>query len=362
MSRLTTEERTKVVMWYYENRRSIVKTQRAFKMNFDRRSAPTPRTIREIVKRFEESGSVDERSRPGPSMTIRTPLNIEKVKGQLAVSPHRSSRVLSRKLKISRSSVRRILVDDLNLFPYKIQILQEQTKEQKKKRLLFAKSMAEKIEERTLDISKVHWTDEAHFHLSGHVNKQNMRIWADAQPNAFTDKPLSREKVTVWCAVTNKRIIGPYFFEDAAGSPLTVNSERYLAMLKKYYIPALRRHREQDQIIFQQDGAPPHAANIVVNWLEEMFNDRVISRRCDNFWPPYSPDLNPCDFYLWGYLKSRVYSDPIPKTCEELKKNIRRELRRINVDTLGKVTENVLVRLQKVIVLRGGWIEHIINS
>ena len=222
--------------------------------------------------------------------------------------------------------------------------------------------MADKIEEREIDITKIHWSDEAHFHLSGHVNRQNMRIWAEKQPFPATDKVLSREKVTVWCAVAHNRIIGPYFFEDKNGSALTINSERYLAMLKSYYIPALKIHGELADIIFQQDGAPPHSANIVVEWLQEKFGDRLISRHCENVWPPYSPDLNPCDFYLWGYLKSKVYSDPIPKTCEELKRNIRREIRKIKRETLTKVSNNVLIRLQKVIASKGAWIEHIINS
>ena len=45
-------------------------------------------------------------------------------------------------------------------------------------------------------------------------------------------------------------------------------------------------------------------------------------------WPPRSPDLNPCDFFLWGYLKSKVY-EPLPKTLDDLKANIEREIKRI---------------------------------
>ena len=174
-----------------------------------------------------------------------------------------------------------------------------------------------------------------------------MRFWALEQPKQTSDKPLSREKVIVWCAIAHDRVIGPYYFENSNGASITVNSERYLNMLKKFYLPTLRRHREVDDITFQ-DGAPPYYAVVVRNWLEEKFGDRVISRGFDNFWPPYSPDLNPCDFYLWGYLKSRVYIDSIPETCEQLKKNIRREIRRINSETLATVYDNVLVRLQNV--------------
>jgi hypothetical protein len=41
-----------------------------------------------------------------------------------------------------------------------------------------------------------------------------------------------------------------------------------------------------------------------MNEINQVFGDRVVSR---GLWPPQSPDLNPCDFYLWGKLKDKVY-------------------------------------------------------
>ena len=35
-------------------------------------------------------------------------------------------------------------------------------------------------------------------------------------------------------------------------------------------------------------------------------------------WPPRSPDLTICDFFLWGYVKDRVYVPPLPATVDEL--------------------------------------------
>ena len=92
--------------------------------------------------------------------------------------------------------------------------------------------------------------------------------------------------------------------------------------------------KEQIEIVlencrFMQDGAPPHCSKDSLDWLDTQFKEKIISRRAEFAWPPYSPDLNPCDFYLWGYLKSKVYTDPIPKTTEELKENIRREAKKI---------------------------------
>ena len=95
-------------------------------------------------------------------------------------------------------------------------------------------------------------------------------------------------------------------------------------MLKKKFIPALKRKNLMKKCWFEQDGAPPHCSKEAMKWLEGILGSRLISRNADFLWPLYSPDLNPCDYYLWGYLKSRVYSDPVPKTTDELKINIER--------------------------------------
>ncbi|GFV83121.1 hypothetical protein TNCV_2802471 [Trichonephila clavipes] len=43
--------------------------------------------------------------------------------------------------------------------------------------------------------------DEAHFWLNGYVNKQNCRIWSEANPQVYVESPLHPEKLTVWCAL-----------------------------------------------------------------------------------------------------------------------------------------------------------------
>ena len=45
-------------------------------------------------------------------------------------------------------------------------------------------------------------------------------------------------------------------------------------------------------------------------------------------WPPRFKDLIPCDYYLWGHLKSVVYN-PIRSTIDELKAKIEREIKKI---------------------------------
>ncbi|GFT35527.1 hypothetical protein TNCV_3003081 [Trichonephila clavipes] len=48
-----------------------------------------------------------------------------------------------------------------------------------------------------------HWIsiDEAHFWLNIYVNKQNCRIWSEANPQVYGETPLQPEKLTVWCTL-----------------------------------------------------------------------------------------------------------------------------------------------------------------
>ncbi|GFX24242.1 DUF4817 domain-containing protein [Trichonephila clavipes] len=49
--------------------------------------------------------------------------------------------------------------------------------------------------------TRILFSDEAHFWLNGYVNKQNCRIWSEANPQVYVETPLHPEKLTVWCAL-----------------------------------------------------------------------------------------------------------------------------------------------------------------
>jgi len=52
-------------------------------------------------------------------------------------------------------------------------------------------------------ISTVLMTDEAHFHLSGYVNKQNYHYWAPENPQELHQRPLYSERLTIWCGIAS---------------------------------------------------------------------------------------------------------------------------------------------------------------
>ncbi|GFV09804.1 DUF4817 domain-containing protein [Trichonephila clavipes] len=139
-------------------------------------------------------------------------------------------------------------------------------------------------------------SDEAHFWLNGYVNKQNCRIWSEANPEVYVETPLHPEKLTVWCALWAGGIIGPYFFKNDEGHNVTVNGDRYRAMITNFFIPELNNHDVQE-LWFQQDGATCHTARATIDLLKDTFGDRLISRFGLVNWPPRSCDLTPLDYF-----------------------------------------------------------------
>jgi len=90
-------------------------------------------------------------------------------------------------------------------------------------------------------------------------------------------------------------------------------------------------------LVFQQDGAPPHYAATVRQYLDETFLGQWIERRGAIEWPPRSLDLTPLDF-LWGHLKTQIYASQ-PTSFDNLKQRIIDECRQITPEVFQNVRE-----------------------
>ena len=90
--------------------------------------------------------------------------------------------------------------------------------------------------------------------------------------------------------------------------------------------------------------------------LRPLFGDRLISRFANTTWPP---DLSICDYFLWGYLKARVYEHK-PRTLDDLKEAIRVEVTQIDRAMLERVEANFQERLQKCINENGHHMKDIV--
>ena len=82
----------------------------------------------------------------------------------------------------------------------------------------------------------------------------------------------------------------------------------------------------------------PHS-EATLDVLRPIFEDRIISRRADVVWPPWSCDLTPLDYYLWGTIKDKCYADK-PEIIDALKDNIREAIGEIELHTIDNVLKN----------------------
>ena len=106
------------------------------------------------------------------------------------------------------------------------------------------------------------------------------------------------------------RIIGPFFFCEP-----TVTGPVYLDMLKRFMYPQLAAF--QPSIIYQQDGAPPHWSMDVRGSRNATFPNRWIGRDGPICWSPRSSDVTLVNFFLWVYVKDRVFATPVNDIGEE---------------------------------------------
>ena len=346
MERFTGEQRAFCVKNVYKNNDSYVTVRRLFRVEYGLHrmsECPSVNLMKAWVKKFEQTGSTTNIKQTGRPRSRRSEENIREIEISVRNDPESSTRKRSAALAIPRTSLRRILHLDLKLHPYKLQIVQEMKPNDYIERKLLADTMLERFS----SLENVLFTDEAHFHINGHINKHNCRYWSTENPRLKHQKPLHSPKTTVWAAISAKGIIGPYFFENSQGNNVTVNSVEYVKMLREFLIPQLHQFEGYNSRTWmQQDGATCHTSNVTLPVVKEIFPNKLISRRGDIPWPPRSPDLTPCDFFLWGYLKSRVYHNK-PTTISQLKENIHEEIAAIHRSMCQLVFQSLRSRLQE---------------
>ena len=182
---------------------------------------------------------------------------------------------------------------------------------------------------------KIIFSDKADFDLGGYVNKQNCRIWETEIPHAYIENPKHPKQVG---ADFGQRHNWQFFFDNEQGEVVTVNADRYRAMLNEFLFTKIEEE-DIDNIWFQQDGATCHTVEAILAVLRPGFGDLIISRRADVIEPPRSCAFTPLDYYLWGVVKDKCYADK-PEIVDALKDNIREAIGEVQLHTIDNVLKN----------------------
>ena len=349
MERYTPQQRFFIAAWY-ECFRSPLVVHQEFRKKFGRNShLPTRATIIGIHRKAVQHGMLTDMTPPGRPRSS-TSGDIEKVRSSVANSPTLSVRNRAMELGMTKSSVERMLRQDLHMHPYVALEVQQLSDEDRAERHEFSQSMIEMIDNDESILPFIIFSDEAVFQLNGTLK---LRFWAETNPHMVTERPMRGEKVTVWAGIWSGGFIGPFFFSE------TVNGERYLQMLEEKVLPELKKIEAFDEgaLFWQQDGAPPHWFRRARDFLDLHFGSRWIGRGGPVAWPPRSPDLTPCDYYLWGHIRHLVFREKA-RNIDHLKERIQAAFGEIDDDCRKRAIAHFSLRM-RLCAERGG--DHIEN-
>jgi transposase len=288
--------------------------------NGDGLSPVSKSTVERTVRRFMDNGTVKDLERSGRPKSVASEEKQIEIAQAFVENPYLSLRRAGNEHDVSHETVRKVL-KSIHFHPYKIHLVQELNEDDPDRRIEFSETMMNRIDEDPLFLYNIVFSDEATFTLKGEVNRHNCRYWSETNPAWMLDSHTQYpQKLNVWAGILNDTLIGPFFING------NLNAGMYEQLLRNQIIPRIREiaGNNYDDTWFQQDGAAPHYGRDVRAYLDTQFPHKWIGRRGEIEWPARSPDLTPLDYFLWGYLKSKVYATQ-PQNLDELRNRIMQE-------------------------------------
>lgn len=343
-----TDELVDMTLIIGECQRNCFLASRVYAQRYPNRRHPQAKCFVNLLDRFMRTANAnyEKSARQG-----RVSSNEDKeffIVASAIDNPHTSVRKVAEECGISKSSVNRTL-KKYNFHPYKIKLQQALTNEDFQSRVSFCQWAVSKHNEDDNFFKYVLFTDESSFSSTGRVNGHNFHYYGSENPNIcrFVDNQ-HRFTVNVWAGIVGVNLIGPYFFDGHLNGPryLSILEDEMENLLENLPLGTTRR------MWFMQDGAPSHYDINVRRFLNERYPNRWIGRGGPVSWPARSPDLTCLDFFLWGYVKERVYQTP-SNTPQELRNKIESAFRTITPQILDNVQKDFLRRVRLCIEVNG---------
>jgi hypothetical protein len=317
---------------------------------------PSAPVILRAAQRLYETGSVlPNKYEAGRNRDARNLRNTEQIVRAFEQNPETSIRMVAREHNLSYSTVQRTLKEEkLHAFHYtRVQHLRA---EDYQARRTFCENFLRKVDRDPRFSSRVIFSDESLFTQEGIFNSHNMHYWSEENPRVTRLKNFQvRWKINIWAGIMGTQILGPVILPDI------LTGQTYVEFLRENLPDFLEEVPlfERNKMFFQQDGAGPHNARIVTNYLNEQFPGRWMGRYGPIRWPARSPDLNPLDFFLWGYCKESIYKT-LPEDVDDLETRLRYAIWNIEEEVMENVQLNLLKRMRACIRMDGAHFEHLL--
>lgn len=345
----TVREKVTITAWAISlDELSVEKLRQRFLTQF-RKEAPPRQTIVNWKEKLLETGTlVQHRPRTGRPVGASGDANNDAVMDAVQKDPTVSTRRLSAELDISQTTVCRILKKN-EMHPYKPIYSQFLCDGDEDRRLQFCEQMQNKFAQDPAFLRKMTFSDECVFSLNGNVNKHNVHYWCSENPHTRICNTGKSISLTVWACISFSGVVASDI------SRATMNADRYCAILNEKVVPYFTQRR---QMLFQQDGAPPHYSIQARQILNGQMANQWIGRRGPIEWPARSPDLSACDYWLWAYLRQKVYTPGVQfQSIREMEDRITAELAAIPLDMFRKAFRDFPKRCEQCISQNGDLFE-----
>jgi hypothetical protein len=255
-------------MLEYRTSKSVVTVQRAFRAKYAK-DLPTDKTIRAWYKQFTVTGCLCNQKSSGRPLIAED--DVEWVRASFLHSPKKSTGTAAKELSMSKTTEWRVLHKRLVFKPYRIQMVQQLSDENHRRRLDFCLQLQDLMSSDDHFFEKVQFSDEATFHVSGAVNRRNVRIWRKTHMSMWG---INMTLLKSMCFVQSlqSKSVGPFFFaEETVTYDMT-----YLDMLQLWLMPRLQNI---PTFIFQQGGSPAYFHCEVRQYLNTVCT-RTLGRTC----------------------------------------------------------------------------------
>jgi [histone H3]-lysine36 N-dimethyltransferase SETMAR len=289
--------------------------------------------------------------RSGRPVTAKTPDNIERVRAAIMEDRRLTVRELEDDLGIPKTTVFEILRDELGLRRVSAKFVPRLlSTDQKENRLAVADELFEVANDDPNFMKTVITGDETWVYGYDPETKVQSSQWQHTGSPRPKKARKSRSAVKTMLTV----------FFDCKGVVHHEYAPPGQAVTKEYYVSVLRRLRDavrrkrpdlwrNDDWQIHHDNAPAHASRLVQNFLAKHRISQVPQ-------PPYSPDLAPCDFWLFQKLKTPLKGRRF-QSVDEIKKNTTKQLMAISKNEFSECFQKWQERWNKCIQSQGDYFE-----
>lgn len=309
--------------------------------------------VYKIKKKLKDTGTASRKPGSGRAQSVRTKKLIDKVKRRIKTNPVRSMRKMARELDVSRSSMQRLIKNDLNMKSrarVKVPLL---TEAQQESRFSRSKVLLNNVKHAAAGRA-ILFSDEKIFTVNAILNRRNDR-WIGGGPSdvpdnvKYTNTTKHPASVMVFGLISSDgKKMPPVFIP----SGVRINTDKYLAIMNDKVKPWILANYPDGNYVFQQDGAPAHTSKRTQEWLDA----NLQAFWSKDMWPPQSPDLNPLDYSIWATVEDSACKKPHPSVAA-LERSIVRSWEKMTASYIKKTCQVFRRRLEAVVTLKGGHIE-----